>query len=40
MKTELGFKEFKKLVREKIKPVSMDLVSVSFKSAKALNLLS
>jgi len=30
MKTELGFKDFKKLVRDKIKPISMDLVSVIF----------
>jgi len=28
MKTEIGFKEFKKIVREKIRPVSMDLVSL------------
>jgi len=28
MKTELGFKDFKKLVRDKIKPISMDLVNI------------
>jgi hypothetical protein len=27
MKNELGFKEFKKVVREKIRPISLDLVS-------------
>jgi hypothetical protein len=30
MKTELGFKDFKKLVRDKIKPISMDLVNIIF----------
>jgi len=29
MKNELGFKEFKKVVREKIRPISLDLVSFS-----------
>jgi hypothetical protein len=27
MKNELGFKEFKKVVREKIRPITLDLVS-------------
>jgi hypothetical protein len=29
MKNELGFKEFKKLVRDKIRPIGFDLVSIS-----------
>ena len=27
MKNELGFKEFKKVVRDKIRPINLDLVS-------------
>lgn len=27
MKNELGFKEFKKVVRDKIRPITLDLVS-------------
>lgn len=30
MKNELGFKEFKKVVREKIRPISLDLVSTRY----------
>lgn len=28
MKNELGFKEFKKVVRDKIRPIGLDLVSI------------
>ena len=37
MKTELGFKEFKKLVRDKVRPISLDLVSCQYNSIAADN---